>query len=78
MLVEDEGEKHPYLITRWSTDDVKPSFLEPFPDDAWYFKFPGIEQARIVADAQKRDAKVGIYWMYGTYKTEQAESKDAA
>jgi hypothetical protein len=78
VLVKDDDENHPYLLTHWSTDDVKPSFLEPMTDENWHIQHPDIETSLRMLKKQKRDAKLGVYWMWGTYQAEQADSKEAA
>lgn len=78
VFVDDDGEKYPYIIPSCCENCVDPSFLEPLSDDAWHFKSVGLNQAMLMADAQEQDANLGIYWMHGTYRSEQVEIEDAA
>jgi hypothetical protein len=77
-LVEDEGEKHQYLSTGYDVDDVDPILLKPMSEEAWHFNHSDLEITLGILKMQKEEEKSGVYSMYGTYRTVQVESKDAA
>ena len=78
VFVKDEKKTHFFIVSQFTEDDVNFSFLEPLSDDFWHYVFVGFVEAKLRAYAEDQDAKEGVYWMYGTYKSEADEAKDAA
>jgi hypothetical protein len=77
-VVEDEGERHEYLSTGYEVDDVDPALLKPMSEEAWHLNHSDLKITLGILKKQEEEEMSGVYSMYGTYKTVQVESKDAA